>query len=258
MRRGERRCGGAGAVRHAVLSRCPAGRKAGGAIFRRVARPRGALRPLRLQPCADRRALFPPLGRIQPEPDGVSHRRLAAQQDRAHGDRRGAAGVQQPAQAGRRDRHARRHFGRAARCRVRARLPASRIRAFRHRHGGERLPLRGRSRPGAPPARRGERHRERAIQQLRERHLAAAPDPEAAPADLHRRGRNRGLVRARGNAGSRGDGDPGGGLDPVRTGRRLPRGVEAGRTSGETHRDARRLHVLQPKTARKRSASPSR
>ena len=56
---------------------------------------------------------------------------MHAQQRAGH--RRGAAGVQPSAQARGRDRHARRDLGRAARGRLRARLPAARVRPLRHR-----------------------------------------------------------------------------------------------------------------------------
>ena len=102
-------------------------------------------------------------------------------QDDAARHRRGAAGVQPSVQARRRDRDARRHFRRAARRRLRARVPAARVPPLRHlaRRIAGALP-RG-PRADRAPAHAGECQPSRPVPCLRERDLAAAPDADAAP-----------------------------------------------------------------------------
>ena len=102
-------------------------------LFPRSPNRRGG-RSARLHAHPHRRALFPALRRLQPQPDRVSRRRGAAHEDGAAGHRRRAAGVQQSAQARRRDRHARRDLAaagsmsvsRARSCRTSSAASASR------------------------------------------------------------------------------------------------------------------------------------
>ena len=129
------------AVRPEFLSLRQPAAEAGGAVF-----PRGDAsvqpdRRTRLHPHPPGRALLQALWRLQPEPAAVPDRRGDAHQEHAADHRRGAAGVQQPAQARRRDRHARRHQRRAAGGRLRARLPAARVRAVRREPRREPPPL---------------------------------------------------------------------------------------------------------------------
>ncbi len=109
-------------------------------------------RSLRLQPRPHHRALFQCLWRLQPEPDRVPRRRRAGHAKRAPGHRRGAAGLQPSAEAGRRDRDARRAVRRPARCRLRPRLPAARVRPFRRGAGRKPGAFRRRHGAGAPAA----------------------------------------------------------------------------------------------------------
>src|SRR5581483_1454140 len=106
-------------------------RKAGRAVFSRGDAPVQPDRRIGLHAHPAGRALFQAVRRLQSEPDPVPHRRRHAHAQHAADHRRGAARLQQPAQACRRDRHARRHQRRTAGGRLRARLSAARIRAVR-------------------------------------------------------------------------------------------------------------------------------
>ena len=159
-----------------------------------------AVRPLRLQPRPHGRALLPPLWRLQPQSRGVPRRGRAGDEARAPGDRRRAAGVQPSAEARRRTGDAGCAVRRPARHRLRARLPAARVRTLRREAGREPRALRRGRRAGAAAAGAGERHLRGTLPQLPRRDLAAASDAEAAAAVLCRGTRRR---RSRSSAPAR-------------------------------------------------------
>src|SRR6185437_14813394 len=109
--------------RDAVLSRCRPGGEIGPAIFQRMPTPDRVMRSRWLGSCPHRRALFQCLWRLFAESAAVPRRRGRAQQDSAAHYRRGTAGLQQSAEACRRDRDARCDLQRPGRNRLRTRLP---------------------------------------------------------------------------------------------------------------------------------------
>ena len=140
---------------------------------------------------------FEAYGGYSPNPIVFLSAHVPARQVDAARYRRGAAGVQQPAQARGRDRHARRDLRRTARRGLCARIPAARISALRRFTGRVAGAVSGRPRPGRPAADAGSRKPSRPVPFVRERHLAAAPDPEAAAAVLHRGYADARVVRVR-------------------------------------------------------------
>ena len=120
---------------------------------------------------------FGPYGGYSPTRSS-SCRGLAANQASAACHRRGAPGVQPPAQDRGRDRHGRRDLERPARFRLCARVPAARFARFGiSATRAARASTRAWS--GHAPARGGERHLRGQIPQLRGRHVVAAADAEA-------------------------------------------------------------------------------
>ena len=211
-------------------------------VFCRMSRHRRGGRQARLHACALGRALFRTLWRLQPEPDRVSFRGGGAHEKDAAGHRRRRADLQQSAQARRRDCDARRHLGRALRCRLCPRLSAARIPPlpyFAGRVGGA---LSRRAGTGGASADAGERHPSRPISFLRQRHVAAPADAKASAQVLHRLDAHAGFVRVRRAQRLFAD------VDPDRPAQGfagdLPQGLARGRASGRRRSHGRRPHVL--------------
>ena len=185
------------AVRPEFLPLRRSGAEIGGAVF-----PRGdaSVQPDRrtgLHPHPAGRALLPSLRRLQPQSADLPDRRRDVHQEHAAHHRRGAAGVQQAAEDGRRDRHARRHQQRAARGRLRPRLPAARVRGVRRQPRRKPPALHRRAFADHDAAQGREGVVQGRVQQLCEHHVAAAADAEAAPAVLDRRDQHAGDLRLR-------------------------------------------------------------